>query len=382
MLHSRSVETKLPIACICLLSFFYEPLGGVEMATVISVFNNKGGVGKTNIVWNLGDAIARKNKRVLLIDFDPQCNLSIAVLGQDKFVKLLPQENHPYGTCIRAYLQRFLQNTGREEIFLHKGEHSSDKMDLVAGDFWLNVYSESLNVGNDLLSGTGIAKYVVLHRMIKAAERKASNYDFVLIDLPPSFGGLVRAALYSSQYFIVPCTSDNFSAYCVGLIGQMLPNFIKDWAAGVARFKESNPGFSDYDDLGQPRFAGWIFNGFDMRKGVEVRADAVHGDHITKAVKEDLVSKLAPSLFGYNPVADGLSENYRLGGIEDMNTLIQNSLWQNVPLSRLENVQQLRSLTDRGKWADNQIAQIRNIKKNLNEIADKIINSCTIAAPK
>ena len=51
------------------------------MAKIISVFNNKGGVGKTVITWNLGDALARAGKRTLVIDFDPQCNLSIAMLG-------------------------------------------------------------------------------------------------------------------------------------------------------------------------------------------------------------------------------------------------------------------------------------------------------------
>lgn len=89
------------------------------MAKIISVFNNKGGVGKSTVCWNLSDAIARKGKRVLLIDFDPQCNLSIAVLGEEKFVRTLPTQNVPYGTTIRSFLQRFLQNTGGEEVFLH-----------------------------------------------------------------------------------------------------------------------------------------------------------------------------------------------------------------------------------------------------------------------
>ena len=51
------------------------------MATFISMFNNKGGVGKTTLTWNIADALAEKGKKVLLVDFDPQCNLSIAMLG-------------------------------------------------------------------------------------------------------------------------------------------------------------------------------------------------------------------------------------------------------------------------------------------------------------
>src|SRR5262249_8187749 len=157
----------------------------------------------------------------------PQCNLSIAMLGETTFVKALPSENVPYGKTIRAFLQRFLQNTGNEEVFPLSGAHTNKNVQLVAGDFWLNVYADSLNVGNDLLSGTGLTRYVALRRIVEQAKKTSNtDFDFAIIDLPPSFGALVRAAFYSSDYYVVPCTSDNFSVYCVGLIGQMVPSFI------------------------------------------------------------------------------------------------------------------------------------------------------------
>lgn len=63
------------------------------MAKLISLFNNKGGVGKSTICWNLADTLGSRGKKVLLIDFDPQCNLSIAVLGEQRFVGTLPTQN-------------------------------------------------------------------------------------------------------------------------------------------------------------------------------------------------------------------------------------------------------------------------------------------------
>lgn len=347
-----------------------------SMTKIISIFNNKGGVGKTTLLWNVADSLARKGKRVLMIDFDPQCNLSLAVLGTDAFTKTLPTQNLPYGTTIRAYLQRFLQNTGGFEFFTHTGKHTHHNAELIAGDFWLNVYAESLNVGSDLLTGTGVAKYVVLRDLLefgneeKKEKENKKPYDYALVDLPPSFGALVRAALYSSDYFIVPCTSDTFSAYCVGLIGEMLPGFFEDWSSGFGRFKKANPQLSKYDALGEPKFAGWIFNGFDMRKDNFVKADQIHHDKISESIAKDLVVKLAQS------VCHRLPTNYMVGQIEDMNVLVQNSMWQNVPVSQLANFRPIKNLQDRGNWAPNQLDQIGSLGGRFNELAENIINFC------
>ncbi|RKH34925.1 transcriptional regulator [Corallococcus praedator] len=347
---------------------------------VITIFNNKGGVGKTITSWNLGEQIAQTGKSVLLIDFDPQCNLSIAVLGETRFFSLLPQNTTSYGSCIRSYLQHFLQSTGKEELFLHKGgTQSAPSLRIVAGDFWLNVYAESLTVGNDLLSGTGITRFAILKRIIEKANHEMGKpFDFVLLDLPPSFNSLVRAALYTSDYFLVPCTSDNFSAYCIGLIGQMLPAFMADWKQGMNRFKISNPSITEFDSIGQPKFAGWVFNGFDTRAGNVVRADQVHKDRLTQAIRDDLVAKLnnaAPTL-GYNPIPSNLPGDFCVGTTEDMNVLVQNSIWQSVPVGRLDKVQQLMDLQNKRGWAPQQLDQIKKIRGAYDKMAKNVIKVC------
>ncbi|MBK0414136.1 AAA family ATPase [Chromobacterium haemolyticum] len=363
------------------------------MPIVISMFNNKGGVGKTTLTWNVADALGRSGKRILLIDFDPQCNLSIAMMGEDTFVDELPTQNSPYGKTIRSYLQRFLQNIGGEEVFTHKGRKTSPNVDLIAGDFWLNVYADSLNVGADLLSGTGLSKYIVLSNLIaKVEEKKSVKYDYVLIDLPPSFGALVRAAMYSSDYFIVPCTSDNFSAYCVGLIGQMIPSFVRDWETGLSRFKEANAHFSGFDKFGKPKFAGWIFNGFDtarkrrtqkeISQGVGLKEKRMHQadqtlhDRMVDAINDDLIGVLNSKINNYTPTAQFKKGATRIGDIEDANVLMQNSLWLNTPLATLEDEEQVVYLRDRQAWAENQIEQIQLLREKFNEIASNIIRLC------
>lgn len=340
------------------------------MAKFVSMFNNKGGVGKTTLTWNVADALADRGKRVLLVDFDPQCNLSIAMLGGERFKELVSDVHA--GHTVRAFLQGYLQNTGPGPISVHSGPHTNEAVKLVAGDFWLNVYSDALSVGNDLLTGNGIAKFTALRAVETKLKEKGEEFDYVMIDLPPSFGGLVRSSLYSSDYLIIPCTSDTFSEYCIGLIAQMLPQFYADWQNGISRYKQNNYGSKDYDSLGKPKYAGWIFNGFDTRSEKMLRADKAHHESIARA-NVDLATTLRHGL-DYDAVIDGEEENYNIGSVEDMNVLIQNSLWLNVPAAKLAAHGQVQNLAgNKQKWSEAQLTLIGKVAKQINAVADKII---------
>lgn len=338
------------------------------MTKFISIFNNKGGVGKTTLTWNIADALAEQGKRILLVDFDPQCNLSIAMLGADAFKNLVADTAN--SKTIRSFLQGYLQNTGPGQVFTHKGPHTNPNVELVAGDFWLNVYSDALSVGNDLLTGNGIAKFTAIRTLEGRLKAAGNNFDYVMIDLPPSFGGLVRSSLYSSDHLVIPCTSDTFSEYCISLIAQMLPQFHSDWENGVQRFKQNNYGSKEYDDFGKPVFSGWIFNGFDTRLGKKLRADQAHYHNIEKA-NVSLAETLLASIKSYQAARPSDDRGYNIGNVEDMNVLIQNSLWLNVPASKLDSHLQVQDLTgNKQKWSAAQLKLIEEIRKQLHAIAD------------
>ncbi|MGD1702494.1 ParA family protein [Dapis sp. BLCC M229] len=206
-------------------------------AKVISMFNNKGGVGKTTIIWNLAVSIASMGHNTLLIDFDPQCNLSIATIGYEEFAEYLKEsEKFPYGRTIRAYAQPYIYQMQINNIHLTQPKHKPDQqlekpgnLDIVPGDFWLNKFADILTVGTDVVSGAGLYRFLVPLLLVnRLSDTFNKSYEYVLIDLPPSFNTLVRSALYCSDYFLVPCTPDLFSAYCIGLIGEVLPSFVKD----------------------------------------------------------------------------------------------------------------------------------------------------------
>lgn len=352
----------------------------------ISLFNNKGGVGKTTLTWNLSVALAAKQKSVLLIDFDPQCNLSIATLGDQNFADLLKKnQQNPFGRTIRAFGQPYIQQNTVPKLILNKPKHkmpsNAGVLDIVAGDFWLNNLSDTLNVGTDLIAGTSIYRFLIPHLISEAAKNSTGiDYDYVLIDLPPSFNTLVRSALYCSDYFMVPCTADLFSSYCIGLIGEMLPIFEKDWEQGTQRFL--NGGIEDKVILtkGQPKFAGWIFNGFDTRKkqgavqATEVGADLAHREVISDSVKHNLIPSLN-KIHKYQCVPNFVTDQ-PIAKIEDLNVMAPDSIIQNVPLKFLSSVKPTRQVLVRGAWAKNQVELMNKMDREHDKLADYLIANC------
>jgi len=85
------------------------------------------------------------------------------MLGSDHFKEMV--SNTASSKTVRSFLQGYLQNTGPGPITVHKGPHTNKGVDLLAGDFWLNVYSDALSVGSDLLTGNGISKFVALRAL-------------------------------------------------------------------------------------------------------------------------------------------------------------------------------------------------------------------------
>ena len=351
------------------------------MTKTISVFNNKGGVGKTTIIWNLAVSLSDKGNKVLLIDFDPQCNLSIACIGDREFSELLmSSDEFPFGKTVKAFALPYIQQNTIGEVFTTEPKKKCDSgtLHIVPGDFWLNTFSDILNVGTDVNSGAGLYRFILPTLITKrAAEKNNIEYDYVLIDLPPSFNTLVRSSLYCSDYFLVPCTPDLFSSYCVGLIGEMLPSFIRDWEQGKARYLSSNPRDNIVIHKGRPKFGGWIFNGFDTRKqnGVkqEVGADAEHHKSIRKAIEDSMVPDLK-KIEPYEAVPDFASCE-PVAKIEDLNVMAPDSIIQNIPIRYLSSVRPTNKLRGRGQWALNQIELMNQMADEYDNLADHIINN-------
>lgn len=348
------------------------------MTKVIALFNNKGGVGKTTTLWNLSISLAEANKKVLIIDFDPQCNLSIAALGGKEFAEFLESSQElPYGKTIRAFALPYIQQNTLGKIYIAKPKHQPRKgiIDIVPGDFWLNNFSDILNVGTDVIGGAGLYRFLMPSRLVTLIEEQFNiHYDYVLIDLPPSFNTLVRAALYSSDYFLVPCTPDLFSAYCVSLIGQVLPTFIEDWEQGKKRYMDSNPYDQIIPTKGQPKFGGWIFNGFDTRKNIKTGADQAQFNKVQDSIANKLIPELTSRIKSYDAVPNFITQE-PIANIEDLNVIAPDSIVQNVPIKYLREKKPTRDNVKSGAWGGNQNIFMKKIDAEYDSLAKFIIDN-------
>lgn len=151
------------------------------MSKIISIINHKGGVGKTTTVLNLGAALGLMDKRVLLVDFDPQANLTQS-LG------LMCDRN--IHTALNA-----LRNGIKEDLPIVNV--SSQKLDIVPSHLDLSA-AEIM-----LLNETG-REYFLKELLADVVE----SYDYILVDCPPSLGVLTTNALTASTDLIIPIQTE------------------------------------------------------------------------------------------------------------------------------------------------------------------------------
>src|SRR5947209_2137193 len=173
-----------------------------RMATVIAVANQKGGVGKTTTTANLGAALALRGQRVLLIDLDPQGNLTSA-FGLEKDVQQ---------TVAESLLDR---RVPLPVVMVQNGAHGWDRADgykqveLLSGARHLAVVPAAVGLASaeaQLMNKLG--RELRLRDQLLGVE---TNYDYVLIDTPPALGVLTINALVAATRVIIPTEARFFS---------------------------------------------------------------------------------------------------------------------------------------------------------------------------
>ena len=200
---------------------------------VLTFFNNKGGVGKTSLIYHLAWMYADMRLSVVAADLDPQANLTGMFLEED-LLETLWSDEQPRQTIYGA-LQPLLEGTG--DIGGPTLQRPAANLGLLAGDLRLSAAEDELSSQWPRALGEDQRAFRVLSALWRTIQNAAesTHAQLVLVDVGPNLGALNRAALIATDHVVVPLGADLYSLQGLRNLGPTLRDWRKGWADRVER---------------------------------------------------------------------------------------------------------------------------------------------------
>jgi cellulose biosynthesis protein BcsQ len=343
------------------------------MAKQIALFNHKGGVSKTTTAFNLGYMLASKGMKILLVDCDPQCNLTGMFLG---FTGAAELDQLYKGGGIKNIRDGLAPAFESKPIPLSSVEcqimPGQPNLFLLPGHIGLAEYETTLGIAQELsgslptlqnLPGAMAHLFQITAQSVQA--------DLIIIDMSPSLGPVNQNLLTTSHYFIVPMAPDYFSVMAIDSLASVLPKW-REWltkALSVRTLKDATYPLPD----AQPKFLGTVIQKYRLRSG-DTASTAFQKwiDEIKVKVEEVLVPELSKNgmlLDAEKYKSAGLTPGEPLLQMSDFNGLIAQSQKHSAPVFALtdEQLEQSGVVLERTKRSMQRFEQL------FSEAADKII---------
>jgi cellulose biosynthesis protein BcsQ len=295
----------------------------------IALFNHKGGVSKTTTTFHLGWMLAELGHRVLLVDTDPQCNLSGLILGykgEDEFDKFYASgTNNNLKAGLRPAFDALPERVEATECSEVPGRPN---LFLLAGHIGISEYEVGLSVAQEL-SGSIQTLQNLPGAIFYLVSETAKKYgaDFILYDMNPGLSSINQNVLMVSDYFIVPSSPDYFSVMALESLRRILPRW-KFWADRASTNTVLQAATYPFPHK-EPKFLGNIIQRYRLRMGAATVGFQQWIDRIGDLTRTEFVPELAKhnmSLPEAAYVAAGVPlDTYALSTIPDFNTLIAKS---------------------------------------------------------
>lgn len=279
----------------------------------ITLFNHKGGVGKTTLTANIAFALAEKGKSVLLVDSDPQCNLTSYLLPDEQVDDLLNESNESHGQTIWTAVSPIFNNTGPSRLI---DPTQVGNMKLVPGDIRLSEFEQFLyDAWTDSLKRRhGAFRAITSISTLIAHIQSEAPLDYVFYDTGPNIGALNRVLLLDSDYFIVPVACDLYSVRGLATLGQAMSRWLHDAETIAAIAPEGADLLSS-----APAFLGYIPQRFKVY-GQQMTAQALS---YLREIKDRVHADISEVLRNHDDnLAPPRSRDPLLGELRDMSTLV------------------------------------------------------------
>ncbi|MCS6297303.1 MAG: AAA family ATPase [Nitrospira sp.] len=291
----------------------------------IVIYNHKGGVGKTTLTVNIAAAFVSLGKRVLLVDSDPQCNLTAYSIESNVVDDLLDtSDDDKKGRTVWSAVKPVCEGTGMAKgiapyelstnLFLLPGDIRLSEFELSLSTLWSECVQRRIRGFRGVTALSGLVSTIAQNLAI----------DYVFYDAGPNIGPLNKVILLDCDEFIVPAACDLFSVRALKTLGQTLAGWVKDWEIVTALAPDDVYLFK-----GRPRFLGYIPQRFRVYRGEPSSGYSSFLSKLERNVDSEIIAvmrkidaTLAPSR---------VSETM-LGQIQDFGALANAAQAEGVPL--------------------------------------------------
>lgn len=288
---------------------------------VLTFFNNKGGVGKTSLVFHLAWMFSELGKRVVAIDLDPQANLTSAFLPEETLEDLwVPGAQREVGDTIYRCVQPLTQVGDIRRPIV---KTVNDRLHLVPGDLALAGFEDQLSSawGEAMGSEDNLYRpFRLLTAFWQVAQMAAEDHsaDIILADVGPNLGAINRSALIGTDHVVIPLAADLFSLQGLQNLGPTLRRWREDW---------------------KKRTDNWVSPAFDLPAGrmhPEGYVLLQHMERLSRPVK------------AYQKWLDRIPDTYRTAVVGDARSDLFTTLDENC-LARLKHYRSLAPMAQEGR---------------------------------
>lgn len=256
----------------------------------IAFFNNKGGVGKTSLVYHLMWMFSEMGYRVLAADLDPQANLTSMAIHEDRLASIWQSTPRPTVYSAIAPLKK-----GIGEVSLKVTEPVSNKIALIVGDLELSAFEDDLSLTWSKCLDKDERAFRVTTAFSRIIDQANEQHeaDIGFIDVGPNLGAINRAALIAADYVVIPAAPDLFSVQGLENVGPRLVSWRQEWKER----REKRPPDLDFDlPRGEMSPLGYVVSRHSVREGRQVKAFRQWLDRLPSIYREKVEGNLDPEI--------------------------------------------------------------------------------------
>jgi cellulose biosynthesis protein BcsQ len=266
---------------------------------VLTFFNNKGGVGKTSLVYHLAWMFSDLGHTVVAVDLDAQANLTAAFLDEDELESIWEEKGENPSTIYQAIkpltevgdiINPCIKKIVQERLYLIPGDVALASFEDLLSESW----PKSMGDPNLYRYFRILTAFWQVAQM--AAQQVSAN--MILVDVGPNLGAINRSALIGSDYVVIPLGADLFSLQGLKNLGPTLRSWREGWKKRVDNWQQPQFGIPE----GQMKPLGYIVQQHSVRLSRPVKAYDKWVNRMPavyhKAVLQDSTTAAMPSQDG------------------------------------------------------------------------------------